>query len=151
VIAFDGAMDTGLARVSVFVSVILRKLDVEFLSWKKIPPCAVVKLLLAGSVTALNAEFVMYVYVFANAAKFALKSTLVPVSIRTGRRPYICPPTSSVAMVVCEFERKPLRGLVIPIPKFPLDVIVIRLMLAPLKWIFAPDGQLRNVLLSAEA
>ena len=32
VIAFEGDMDTGLASVSVFVIVTLRKLDVEFLS-----------------------------------------------------------------------------------------------------------------------
>lgn len=88
-IAFDGAMDIGVGSVSMFVIATLRKLDVEFLSWKKVPPCAVLKLLLSGSVTALNPEFVMYVYVFANAWKFVLKFMLVPVSIRTGRRPNI--------------------------------------------------------------
>ena len=39
-IALDGAMDIGLVSVSATAppKLTLRKLDVEFLSWKKVPP-----------------------------------------------------------------------------------------------------------------
>ena len=41
VIAFDGAILTGLVRVKVFVSVTVRNDEVEFLNWKKRPASAV--------------------------------------------------------------------------------------------------------------
>jgi hypothetical protein len=62
VIAFEGEIDTGLVIPTVPVIVTLKKEDVEFLSWKKVPPLEVERD--DGIVTLLNPEFVRYVYVF---------------------------------------------------------------------------------------
>jgi len=58
VTAFEGGMITGLAMVTVFAIVMLRKDDVEFLNWKKVPP-SVVEVTL-GFVIVLNPGFVRY-------------------------------------------------------------------------------------------
>jgi len=58
VTALDGGMTTGLVIVTVFAMVILRKVEVEFLNWKKVPPWVVEVTL--GFVIVLNAGFVRY-------------------------------------------------------------------------------------------
>lgn len=58
VTAFEGGMTTGLVIVTVFAIVTLRKDEVAFLNWKKVPPCVVEVTL--GFVIVLNPEFVRY-------------------------------------------------------------------------------------------
>lgn len=57
VIALEGAMLIGLVRLSVFVSVTLKKDDVEFLNCQKVPP--VVVTVVAGVTMLENPEFVI--------------------------------------------------------------------------------------------